>query len=288
MKTARRIATGLAIVFGLAAAVTADYQYDKHKKSELQQSAQADSQNLKQKYDRELMPKLVDLATSRCGDGPELGRLHGTLAARFIFDSNAQDDARAFLKSKNADPYHFGMHEMPNGDGYMSAEMAIKFAQYLLDNNIAMTAQPDVSNGKHQAELVYNGDGLGGHLKLFYQPAPSDFDGKDKPWIPDYKNPAPGQKDQVPVPNQPIPADGVYVPNSAALGAFLHDLMSGKYRDVGLYQVRKSDKPSSNPGNNWEIAKFAPNKDVEIIPHAKDSEKPQAVTPAASQLKLTN
>ena len=262
MKKSYKIAISLAIPFAVAAGTAFVYQYGENRKAAAEKTSQASSDKLTQEYDQKLLPALVDLAMSRCGEGPELGRLHGTLAARFIFDSNANDETRLFLKSKNADPYHFGTHKMPGGDGYMNAEAAIKFAKYLLDNNIAVTAEPDASKGQHQAEYVNNGTG-GGHLKFFYHPAPSDFDGKDKPWIPDQ--------------NKQIPADGIYVPMSAALGSFLHDLMNGKYSDVALYQVRKSDKLSSNPGNNWEIAKFAPNRDVEIIPHLKDAKKPQAV-----------
>lgn len=273
MKKSHKIAISLAIPFALVAGITFDYQYDKSRKETAQKTSRASSDKLKQEYDQKMLPALVDLAMSRCGEGPELGRLHGTLAARFIFDSNANDKARLFLKSKNADPYHYGTHEMPGGDGYMSADAAIKFAKYLLDNNIAVTAEPDVSKGQHQAEYVNNGTG-GGHLKFFYHPAPSDIDGKDKPWIPEQ--------------DKQIPADGIYVPMSAALGSFLHDLMNGKYGDVALYQVRKSDRSSSSSGNNWEIAKFAPNRDVEIIPHLKDAQKPQVVMPAASVPKLVN
>lgn len=232
MKTVSKILLGIAVPFALAAGIALDYQYDKNRRVSVGQKTQSDQEKLKQKYDNEVIPALRDMALSRCGD-PD-ANIHGLLLAKFIYDSNRDDGVRRLLKSKKVDPHHYGSYEMHGGDGYMNLEDAHKFAAFLLKENIAATAEPDRHKGQRQIEYLNNGTG-GGRLVIYYQPAPSDYDSKNKPWIPEDR--------------RQIPSDGIYVPMSAALGTFLYDLMNGKYKDIAHYQVAKV------PGteNGWEI-----------------------------------
>lgn len=239
------IVVSCAVAFAAALAAI-DYQYDKSRKAKAQNQESAEVAKQKQEYDTRIVPALRDIALDRCGNKD--AALHGLLAAKFIYDSNADDDVRKLLKQNKIDPHHYGLHEMPGGDGYLSLEQATQFAQFLIKNNILATAEPDRHNGQIQAEYVNNGTG-GGRLVFYYQPAPSDYDGKNKPWIPDLKDPVAGQKNQAPTPNKPIPADGIYVPNSAAMGTFLMELMSGKYDYISTHAVIKV------PGteNQWQV-----------------------------------
>jgi|GEM_PF-5657385 len=224
-----KIALGITIPFALVTGAAFDYHFEQKQKSE---KAAQKGEGLKQQYDSKMVPALLQVALDRCGDRD--ANIHGLLAAKFIFDSNANDDVRKLLKEKKVDPHHYGSYETPGGDGYMSAENALKLAKFLIDNNIAATAEPDRYKGQKQAEYLNNGTG-GGRLVFYYQPAPSDYDGKNKPWIPEqYKQ---------------IPADGIYVPMSEALGTFLNELMNGKYNYTSHHQVSKV--PGTD--NQWEI-----------------------------------
>ena len=230
MKKIHKIMAGIAIPFALVGGAAFDYQYSINKLRTTAQKASTGNIALKQKYDREVVPALLAMTLNRCGDVD--AKMHGLLAAKFIFDSNENDEVRAFLKSKKADPHHYGAHELPGGDGLMNLENAHKLAAYLMKENIAITAEPDRHNGDRQLEYLNNGTG-GGRLVIYYHPAPSDYDGKNKTWIPPhYKK---------------IPADGIYVPTSPALVNFLMNLMDGKYTDVAMYRVMKT------PEDGWEI-----------------------------------
>ena len=234
MKTSRKIIAAIVLPFALVAGVTFDYHYEKNKKREqaAPDKAEVNYKQLRDKYDREVIPALLQVTLNICGE--KEARMHGLLAAKFIYDSNANDDVRQFLKSKNVDPHHYGTHQLPGGDGYMSIENAHKLAAYLLKENIAITAEPDRHNGQRQLEYLNNGTG-GGRLVFYYQPAPSDYDGKNKPWI---SNEA-----------LKIPSDGIYVPMSPALNRFLLNLMNGQYKDIAVYRVMKTD----NGREEWDI-----------------------------------
>lgn len=230
MKKVHKIMAGIALPFALAGGVVMHYYHDKTQKQAAAQKVSDGHDALKQKYDREFIPALLAMTLDRCGDSD--AKMHGLLAAKFIYDSNANDDVLTFLKSKKVAPHHYGSYELSGGDGYLNIENAHKLAAFLLKENIAITAEPDRYDGDRQLEYLNNGTG-GGRLVIYFHPAPSDYDGKDKPWIPQ--------------PYKQIPPDGIYVPNSAALGTFLMNLMNGKYTDIAMYRVMKT------PENNWEI-----------------------------------
>lgn len=231
MRKSHIIIAGVTLPFAVAATLVFDYHHGQRMKAAIQKS-QASDQTLRDKYDREVIPALLGVTLDICGDRE--AKMHGLLGARMIFDSNVDDDVRAFLKSKKVDPHHYGSYQMPTGDGLMGIENAHKLAAFLIKNNIALTAEPDRHKGQRQAEYLNDGSGRG-RLVIYFQPAPSDYDGKDKPWIL--------------AQNKQIPPDGIYVPMSAALGTFLNDIMNGKYTDTAVYRVTKAP----GTGDGWTI-----------------------------------
>ncbi len=221
MKKAHQIIAGIALPFAIAGGMALDKAYEEN---------QIDT--LRQKYDREVIPALLQATLNICGDTD--AKMHGLLAAKFIYDSNADDDVRKFLKSYSVDPHHYGSRELPGGDGYLDIKNAHKLAAYLLKENISITAEVDRHKGKYQVEYLNDGTG-NGRMVFYFQRLPSDYDGKNKPWIPEA--------------HKKIPADGIYVPMSPALTTFLTDLMNGKFTDVAVYRVVK--KPGTDDA--WEI-----------------------------------
>ncbi len=198
MKLVHKIMIGVAIPFAIAVGAAHDYHYDHY------HSPKA-VEKLKQKFDREVVPALRDKALSRCGD-PD-ANIHGILAAKFIFDSHADDDVRKLLKTKRVDPQHGPEQKQDGGDGYMTIEFAHKFAEYLLKNDIAMTVEPDRHNGQRQLDYLNNGvPGMSKRLVIYYQKA---ADG----------------------------SDSIQVPTSPALHKFLKKLMTDKHTDVAKYQI---------------------------------------------------
>lgn len=172
---------------------------------------------LKRDYDRDVVPAMRDLALNLCGNKD--AATHGTLAAKFIFDSNVHDDVRAALKAKRVDPRHFSDSENPEGEGYLSVVEAHKLTRYLLDKNIVTMAEPDLYEGQIQADYMYNG--TGGGILTFY-----------------YDEPRPGTT-----------GDSIKVPMSKAVQEFLQNMMAGQYTEIGRYQVVKA--PETTEG--WKI-----------------------------------
>ena len=210
MKLAHKIALGLTLPFALAGGAALDSHYKWSKYTPLQDVA-----TLKKAYDRDVVPALRNLARNRCGDSDV--DVHGLLAAKFIFDSNEDDDVRKFLKSKRGDPQHARTETQEGGDGYMSIELAHKLAAYLLKHNIGMTVEPDRYNGERQLDYLNNGV-VDARLVIYYQPA---ADGSDR----------------------------IDVPTSPALIKFLNNLMNDKYTDIAMYHVIKDTRTEGG----WQI-----------------------------------
>lgn len=214
MKLAHKIVLGITLPFALAAGVAQDYHYDKyHSPQGVAKLAKA--------YDRDVVPALRKLARNRCGDIDV--DIHGLLAAKFIFDSNQDDDVRKLLKSKRVDPQHAATEKQDGGDGYMTIEFAHKLAAYLLKHNIGMTVEPDRYNGERQLDYLNNGV-VDARLVIYYQPA---ADGSDH----------------------------INVPTSPALIKFLNKLMKGKHTDIAMYRIVKD--PQAEGGWRFHKEKLA-------------------------------
>ncbi len=210
MKLTHKIVLGISLPFALAVSVLQDYNYDKYR------SPQGVAK-LKTAYDRDVVPALRNLARSRCGDTDV--DIHGLLAAKFIFDSNQDDDVRKLLKSKRVDPQHASTEKQDGGDGYMTIQFAHKLAAYLLKHNIGMTVEPDRYNGERQLEYLNNGV-VDGRLVIYYQPA---ADGSDR----------------------------IDVPTSPALIKFLNKLMKDKHTDIAMYRIIKDQQAEGG----WRLHK---------------------------------
>lgn len=172
---------------------------------------------LKRDYDRDVVPALRNLAMNLCGNKD--AATHGTLAAKFIFDTNAHDEVRAALTAKRLDPRHFSEDENPQGEGYLPIEEAHKLTRYLLDKNIVTMAEPDLYDGQIQADYMYNG--TGGGILTFY-----------------YDEPRPGTT-----------GHAIKVPMSDAVREFLRNMMAGHYTEIGRYQVVKAPETA----DGWKI-----------------------------------
>lgn len=170
---------------------------------------------MKADYDQRVVPALRDIALSMCGNVD--AETHGLLAAKFIYDTNADDDVRGKLKAKHVDPQH-GAVESKDGDGYLPLEKATKLADYLIKNNVITMAEPDIHEGKIQAEYIYNGIG-GGFLTFYYKANPLDSE-----------------------------KESIDVPQSPAVVELLEKLMDGKLTEFGKYMVTRNDQ------GQWHLA----------------------------------